>query len=933
MVIAPRGFEPYARYVISRSALYLDSLEAWYGVRPPIARLILNPSQDVGTDLATVQPLRVELTLTPAMDKGIRPQAGLFLDRVTGHELTHIIQFSTQAGISKPVRWLFGDAVAPLGLSPSWEMEGQAIWTESYFGGGRLHSSWHRMLWRTPLMEGSSWSAAQIAHTGLVNPPLGRAYVAGAFLYNEMDREWGGTDRAGRWMRSRAAWPSLQGIPFRRSYGVSMPALYGEFVQASAEVFQREFAGRDLAPRGEVLHCAPRTDWRSPVWTVETLVSRRESYNAPDALVRLTSTGGEERIAPLGYSPHRGITVYGEGAIVSEQRRISGESEASEVVLVRIDGAGERHELAGTPVRGWAPDYCPANRRLAWVTRDLSSGVTQLVVGELNQEGRLTDSLRLYETPLGTLADPAWSPDGTALAFVADEGEGERIFLWREGGDSLTSLSLIGVSATLDPAWSPDGTLWVSSDPGGVFDLFEINVAGGQAIRRTRVASGAYEAAPGSNGEVVYAHYTSGGFLPVLLRRDQQLADTVAFDVHEASPPAGFELSERAAGAGVRTYRTLHHIAPIFWLPLYDSSTGAGGATVLGRDPLGFLTWRAKAWYGDGSGKPEGSLALAYARYTVEFSAELSYENLYQQASYYNPYSNSIETFGEWLNRLEGSLVAQERFYFDGGGFRKSLTPWLGYTTRERHIYEGYVTPTELSVDAKPARYHGLLAGVNFSRYRTSLRDPVTRRLIAVSLNGDLSRQFERDFNSHLVRMQSRFHAPLGIGNLIAAATFNVQWQEERHVARLGYSRSAVLPVGYSEHSLVTRFNSDELLLRVGGELHFPLFYPDWGYGQGWLHVDKVRGLLFAQSALGRDVQRNGWESGLASAGGEIVLEGWAVYEASVNIRAGVAWLFDDQKSSTWLTLNAPFDLITGVHRLAESWTRFAPHGGEEPGW
>jgi hypothetical protein len=295
MVIVPRGYEAYGMYLLERAAVHLDSLQGWYGVRPPVTRILLNPAQDLGGDMAIVQPLRIELSLAPAMDKGIRPQAGFFLDRVTGHELTHIVQFSTQSGLSKPVRWLFGDAVAPLGVSPDWQVEGQAIWTESQAGGGRLNSAWHRMVWRTPLLDEQDWSLDQIAHAGQVAPPVGRAYVAGAFLYDDLIKNHGGVDNASEWMRKQASWPALHSIAFRSAYDSPLRNVYSNFKDSWLKSWSSDHPGRTLSvnPVGQILASSPRTSYRSPL-AVENgaVIARRESYDRPDELVMIDIESG-----------------------------------------------------------------------------------------------------------------------------------------------------------------------------------------------------------------------------------------------------------------------------------------------------------------------------------------------------------------------------------------------------------------------------------------------------------------------------------------------------------------------------------------------------------------------------------------------------------------------------------------------------------------
>jgi Tol biopolymer transport system component len=59
----------------------------------------------------------------------------------------------------------------------------------------------------------------------------------------------------------------------------------------------------------------------------------------------------------------------------------------------------------------------------------------------------------------GDMADPAWSPDGTALAFSAlHHNLGWRVFMVGTDGTGLTRLTDGSPSYDVTPAWSPNGT-------------------------------------------------------------------------------------------------------------------------------------------------------------------------------------------------------------------------------------------------------------------------------------------------------------------------------------------------------------------------------------------------------------------------------------------------------------------------------------------
>ncbi|RMF80229.1 MAG: hypothetical protein D6737_08710, partial [Chloroflexi bacterium] len=79
---------------------------------------------------------------------------------------------------------------------------------------------------------------------------------------------------------------------------------------------------------------------------------------------------------------------------------------------------------------------------------------------------------------------PAWSPDGTQLAFMTIEADNTReIYVMDVRDGRVTNLTQHPADDSL-PAWSPDGTrlAFVSTRDDGQADVFVINLADG-AVR------------------------------------------------------------------------------------------------------------------------------------------------------------------------------------------------------------------------------------------------------------------------------------------------------------------------------------------------------------------------------------------------------------------------------------------------------------------
>ncbi|HEX5539317.1 MAG TPA: Tol-Pal system beta propeller repeat protein TolB [Methylophilaceae bacterium] len=94
----------------------------------------------------------------------------------------------------------------------------------------------------------------------------------------------------------------------------------------------------------------------------------------------------------------------------------------------------------------------------------------------------------------GNNSAPAWSPDGQRLAVVLTHGANSQLYLIKADG---TGLKLLTQSRSIDtePAWSPDGkSIYFTSDRGGSPQIYRMPAVGGAAQRVT--FEGGYNVSP-----------------------------------------------------------------------------------------------------------------------------------------------------------------------------------------------------------------------------------------------------------------------------------------------------------------------------------------------------------------------------------------------------------------------------------------------------
>ena len=81
--------------------------------------------------------------------------------------------------------------------------------------------------------------------------------------------------------------------------------------------------------------------------------------------------------------------------------------------------------------------------------------------------------------------DPAWSPDGTRIAFYSDRDGDEDIYVMDADGGNVRQLT-DDPGWDWDPAWSPDGTrIAFVSDRDGDWDIYVMDADGGNVLQLT----------------------------------------------------------------------------------------------------------------------------------------------------------------------------------------------------------------------------------------------------------------------------------------------------------------------------------------------------------------------------------------------------------------------------------------------------------------
>lgn len=525
------------------------------------------------------------------------------------HEYAHVLHLDTVKGLPSLVNAAFGKLLIPNAYVPAWLIEGLATYQESNLSNaGRLRSSQFDMWLRESVLE-RPFRLDEISNSPHRWPRGNVAYLYGGHFLSYVASAIG-EERVPDFFETYGG----RLIPFtlneaaQKVWRRDFVGLYREWLEQTRQHYETQLAPvreAGLTPFRVLTHVGYGTSQPHLTRDGARVLYLESGPDRRAGIREVHADGTGDRLiaslwatGPMDLSPDDRTLVIALPEVFEQYALVDD--------LYDLEIATGRITRLTRGLRATDPAWSPDGKAIAFVGRS-GGGATYLGVLD-RQSGAVT---RMLEADFSErLYTPAFAPDGKSLVFAQQSGTGRRLVaLDVASGERRTLLDSDAV--LLQPTFRDEQTILFSSDRTGIYNLHELDMQTGALRQLSNVTAGAFDpSASAGGGTIAFVSYSPSGYDVAIAAPDDLFRGWLADRPPRPPPPWTDDPREVSP---VRAYRPLESLAPLYWLPVagMDPLGVAVGATTGGADILGRHAYAVQASFGLASREP-----AAFASYS-----------------------------------------------------------------------------------------------------------------------------------------------------------------------------------------------------------------------------------------------------------------------------------------------------------------------------